>query len=60
MADREAAGFLDTFYPNRSLSDLVENAYRNKGLAGDELWNYLAGSASRSNPNVNRMFGQQP
>ena len=59
MADREAAAFLDTFYPNRSLRELVASAYRKKGLSGDELREYRAESATRSNPDVNRMFGLQ-
>lgn len=60
MADRDAAALLDVTDPNRTLSQLVGNAYRNKGLTGDDLWNYLADSASRSRPSVNDAFGLSP
>lgn len=57
MANRKAADFLNRFYPNRTLNDLVGRAYHEKGLAGDELWGHLSESASRSNTGVNRMLG---
>ncbi len=44
MADRDAAQLLQYTDPNRTLAQLVGRAYGEKGLVGDDLWNYLAGS----------------
>lgn len=60
MADRELAALLNETNPNLTLSQLVSRAYQNKGLVGDDLWNYLAESASRSRTSVNQMFGLEP
>ena len=57
MADRQAADLLNLTDPNRTLNQLVGSAYRSKGLVGDDLWEYLAGSASRSRTWVNDAFG---
>jgi hypothetical protein len=57
MADRERAKALDITDPNRTLDELVKRAYRESGLVGDALWDYLADSASRSRKSVNERFG---
>lgn len=57
MADRPAPELLNLSDPNRTLAQLVRNAYQSKGLAGDDLWEYLAGSASRSRTSVDEAFG---
>jgi RHS repeat-associated protein len=57
MADREMADLLNATDPNRTLGQLVSRAYGEKGLVGDDLWNYLADSASRSRASVNALFG---
>ena len=59
MADRDAADLLNMTDPNRTLGQLVGRAY-GKDLAGDDLWNYLADSASRSRQSVNDSFGLSP
>lgn len=57
MADRERAEILNITDPNRTLDELVKRAYSESGLVGDALWEYLAGSASRSRKSVNDRFG---
>lgn len=59
MADRDAADLLNMTDPNRTLGQLVGRAY-GKDLVGDDLWNYLADSASRSRQSVNDSFGLSP
>lgn len=60
MADRDAAALLGITDPNWTLTQLVSRAYAEKGLVGNDLWNYLAESASRSRQSVNERFGLQP
>ncbi|RFA24284.1 hypothetical protein CAI21_22275 [Alkalilimnicola ehrlichii] len=53
MADRAAAEALP---PPRTLQDVVRKAYQ-QGLRGDDVWNYVRGGATRSDPNVDAALG---
>lgn len=59
MADQERANLLKFTDPNLTAEQLVEKAQA-KGLAGDEVWEYLSESSSRSRASVNQSLGVKP
>jgi hypothetical protein len=59
MADREAAEYLTANEPNPSFEDLVERQ-RAKGRVGDEIYEAIIASATRSRPSVNESLGIDP
>jgi hypothetical protein len=59
MADRETADYLTANEPNPSFEDLVERQ-RAKGRVGDEIYEAIIASATRSRPSVNESLGIDP
>ena len=59
MADQERAELLNLTDPNSTVDQLVQKA-QNKGLSGNNLWEYLSQSASRSRASVNQSPGVKP
>jgi glycerophosphoryl diester phosphodiesterase len=59
MADREMAESLDTSDPNPTFEFLVERQ-RAKGRTGDEIYEAIIASATRSRDSVNKSLGIDP
>jgi hypothetical protein len=59
MADRETADYLTANEPNPTFEDLVERQ-RAKGRVGDEIYEAIIASATRSRPSVNESLGIDP
>ena len=59
MADREAAESLDATDPNPTFEALVERQ-RTRGRVGDEIYEAIIASATRSRDSVNKALGIDP
>jgi GNAT superfamily N-acetyltransferase len=59
MADRETADYLTANEPNPTFEDLVERQ-RVKGRVGDEIYEAIIASATRSRASVNESLGIDP
>jgi hypothetical protein len=59
MADRETAEYLTANEPNPTFEDLVERQ-RAKGRLGDEIYEAIIASATRSRASVNESLGIDP
>jgi hypothetical protein len=59
MEDRETADFLTANEPNPTFEDLVERQ-RSKGRVGDEIYEAIIASATRSRASVNESLGIDP
>jgi hypothetical protein len=59
MADREAAESLDATDPNPTFEALVERQ-RDRGRVGDEIYEAIIASATRSRDSVNKALGIDP
>lgn len=59
MADRETADYLTANEPNPTFEDLVERQ-RAKGRVGDEIYEAIIASATRSRASVNQSLGIDP
>jgi hypothetical protein len=57
MKNRKAAKELDITDPIPTLKDIVRKAYKEKGLAGDDLWEYILESSKRSRKSVDEALG---
>jgi hypothetical protein len=59
MADREMAESLDSTDPNPTFEALVERQ-RSRGRVGDEIYEAIIASATRSRDSVNKALGIDP
>jgi hypothetical protein len=59
MEDRETADYLTANEPNPTFDDLVERQ-RSKGRVGDEIYEAIIASATRSRASVNESLGIDP
>jgi RHS repeat-associated protein len=57
MKNRKAAEELDITDPIPTLKDIVRKAYKEKGIAGDDLWEYILESSTRSRKSVDKALG---
>jgi hypothetical protein len=59
MADRGAAARITAGNPNMTWDQVMEK-YRGQGYTGNDLWNKIIDSATRSRPSVNAAAGVDP
>ena len=56
MADRELAALLDKIDPNMNWSQIIKK-YSDTGLRGDDLWDAMIKSSTKSRQSVNSSLG---
>ena len=56
MSDRSLAEFLEGNEPNLTWEGYVDHLINNKGLSGDDVWNYIINSASSGREGVDALF----
>jgi hypothetical protein len=57
MADQQMRALLDEKEPNLSFEEFVNEKMKVKGIPRDEVFEYMVGSAARTNKTINTVLG---